>query len=175
MSACALEGLKLDQPRELRLDDIDPVELLGDHRDVVQKVRVVGILGERGIENLVGRLVVVRVAIELRRDLLDLDLLLARDGRQLGQVGTSLVDAPELAEHRRRAKLREPPALTVGNGVEALQRELVATGLLGDLREVGFDDAVVAVSDSFNSSSSRSAFAQSFVCIASIAMPNSYS
>ena len=40
-----------------------------------------------------------------------------------------------------------PPAITVRNGPVALQCELVASGLLGDLRQVGFDDTVIAVPD----------------------------
>ncbi len=60
-------GPELDQARELRLDDVQPVELFGHHRDVVEEIGIVGILVQRARQDRVGRLVVAGIAQELRR------------------------------------------------------------------------------------------------------------
>ena len=89
--------------------------------------------------------VVAGVAQQLRLGLANLDLLLEGHHRQVAQVLARLVHAFLLAHHRGDAQLPLPRALAFGQRAVALDREVEASGFLGDLREIELDDAVLAV------------------------------
>ena len=68
---------ELDQLFQARLDLVEPVELFGDHRDVVEKISGVRVVLERAGEQPIRALVVGRVAQKLRLCLHVLGLLFA--------------------------------------------------------------------------------------------------
>ncbi len=106
---------------------------------------MVRMLGERLRQHRVRRGVVAAVAQELRLGLPHLHPLLDRDGREVREIAPRFGDLVLLPQHRRGAQLRDPSALAVRDGTVALEREVVARRLLGDLREVELDAAVLVV------------------------------
>src|SRR6185312_9104879 len=138
-------GLQLDEALQLRLGLVDLVELLGDHRIVVQELRRIGMLGERLRQHRVGARVVVRVAQDLRLGLPHLDALVDRHRRQVVEVFARAGEVALLRHHHADPELRDPVALALGYRLVARDRLVVVLLLFRDLSEVELDDAVFAV------------------------------